>query len=52
VYSRAEPDGPFGALGNADMQEAYALNDDGKKLASPYLIRAKKRRPPADHRNE
>ena len=25
----------FGALGNADMQEAYALNEDGKKLASP-----------------
>jgi hypothetical protein len=34
------------------MQEAHALNEDGKKLASSHLIRAKKRLPPADHRNE
>jgi hypothetical protein len=30
------------------MQEAYAVNEDGKKLASPYLIRAKKRLPATD----
>ena len=42
MYWRAEPDSRFGVLGNADMQEAYALNEDGKKLASSYLIRAKK----------
>jgi hypothetical protein len=52
VSWRAEPDSRFGVLGNADMQEAYALNEDGKKLASSYLIRAKKRLPPADHPNE
>jgi hypothetical protein len=47
-----EPGRPLGAPSNADVQEAYALNEDGKKLASSYLIRAKKRLPPADHRNE
>jgi hypothetical protein len=35
VSWRAEPDSRFGVLGNADMQEAYALNEGGKKLASP-----------------
>ena len=49
---RSEPGRPLGAPGNADMQEAHALNEDGKKLASSYLIRAKKRLPPADHWNE
>ena len=39
MYRRAEPDSRFGVLGKADMQEAYALNEDGKKacfsLADP-----------------